>query len=164
MTGWIQRTFWEISDDCCAAIAERLRPGMRTLETGSGRSTELFERMGCQHVALEHDPRRGARSRSVVMAPLTGDPPWYDWVPPHACDLILIDGPAWWIGRGGVMRVLPYLLHDHTVVVIDDTHRAAERRLAERIAADYGMRAEYHARRALGVKRGFGVLTPTQGC
>ena len=44
-------------------------------------------------------------------------------------------------------------------MIIDDTHRRAERRLAERIASIYRMRIE-RSRAGVANLRGFSVLTP----
>jgi len=159
----MQKSFWEITDECWAAIEARLRPGMRTLETGSGKSTGLFERAGCHHIALEHDPLRRPHFASVIVAPLTGNPPWFDWEAPHPFDLVFVDGPPGRIGRSGILRVLPKLMHRDTVIVLDDTHRMAERRLAAEIAARYGMTNESHRCRAVGLvvlSRGFSILSP----
>lgn len=156
-----QRHFWELPEACLAALETRLRPGMRTLETGSGRSTRLFEAKGCLHTALEHDSAHAPSLRSVVVAPLTGEPPWYDWRPQHRYDLILIDGPPFWIGRNGVLRVLPECMTPESVVILDDTQRRAERRLADDIAARYDLEVAHHASWELGFyRRGFSVLSP----
>jgi hypothetical protein len=133
----IPRALWE-------ELRRLLRPGMATLECGSGLSTRLFDAAGCRHTALEHDPARRAPSESVVLATLAGDPPWYDWTPSRRYDLILIDGPPRDAGgRWGILRVLDAMVHDRTVIVLDDTNRAAESRLAEEIAD----------RRGLGIRR-----------
>jgi chlorobactene glucosyltransferase len=160
---WVQRNFWEITDECWSAIEARLERGMRTLETGSGKSTGLFERAGCEHTALEHDARNRAPFSSVVVTPLTGSPPWYAWEPPHAYDLVFIDGPTGRIGRSGILRVLPRLIHRDTVIVVDDTHRKAECRLAAEIAARFRMRVEARKKRVFGVSRGFSILCPGPG-
>lgn len=162
-SSWVQRNFWEITDDCWSAIEAVLEPGMRTLETGSGKSTDLFERAGCEHTSLEHDVRNRAPFSSVVMAPLTGSPPWYAWEPSHPYDLVFIDGPTGRLGRSGILRVLPRLIHKDTVIVIDDTHRRAESRLAEEIAIRCGMRVEARKKRVFGVSRGFSILSFEDG-
>ena len=166
LRAWVQKRFWEITDECWAAIEARLKPGMRTLETGSGKSTGLFERAGCHHIALEHDPLRRPHFASVIVAPLIGDPPWFDWEPPRPFDLVFVDGPPGRIGRSGILRVLPQLIHRDTVIVLDDTQRTAERRLAAQIAARYGMTLESGMSRAVGLgiltglSRGFSILSP----
>lgn len=154
----VQRWFWEISEECWTEIHRRLTPGMRTLETGSGRSTTLFEAAGCRHVALEHDASWQPPHESVVLAPLTGDPPWYDWEPDAPFDLIFVDGPPGRIGRSGILRVLPRCLHPGTVIVLDDTDRKPERDLADRIAQEHGLSSKDHRSRWL--RRQFTVLSP----
>ena len=123
---------WTIPPELWERIRPMLRPGMVTLETGSGLSTLLLEGAGCRHTALEHDRRFAAATDSVVLAPLAGDPPWYDWEPTHAYDLILIDGPPQDAGgRAGILRVIDRLVHGRTIIVLDDTNRARESRLAD---------------------------------
>ncbi len=156
-----QRHFWQIGDACAEDLGRRLRPGMRTLETGSGRSTLIFEEHGCRHVALEHAARYAAPCRSVVLAPLVGEPAWYDWHPTAPFDLILIDGPPFFVGREGILRVLDQCMTEQTVIFVDDTQRGSERRLAERIAHDHGRTLTTSWHRALGLyRRAYSVLEP----
>lgn len=156
----LQRHLWELPPAAWEALAPLLRPNLRTLETGSGRSTHLFEAAGCRHVALEHDPRHAPPCASVVIAPLVGEPPWYDWRPEHAFDLVLVDGPPGRVGRAGILRVLPQIAAAHTVFVLDDTHRAAEDHLADTIRARLGLERRDHRYTRLGVACRISVLEP----
>lgn len=137
-------TDWTFSQKCWETIRPLLQPGMKTLECGSGLSTLLFEAVGCDHLALEHDPRWAARCESVRLVPLKGTPRWYDWQPANRFDLILIDGPPGYIGRRGILNVLEDCLHSETILVLDDTNRDAEHQLTEEIANRFGYEFEFH--------------------
>lgn len=131
---------WTIGPTLAAYLRELLRPGMRTLECGSGLSTEIFLQSGCDHIALENDPRYAFNDQCVVMTRLTGQPPWYAVWPRGPFDVILIDGPAAANGgRWGFMRVAGELLGQNTIVIVDDVQRNDEKALAEAIAKAFGL-------------------------
>jgi hypothetical protein len=148
---------WTIPRELWDELRPMLRAGMLTLECGSGLSTLLFDAAGCRHTALEHDRAFAAPSDSVVLVPLAGAPPWYDWEPTHPYDLILVDGPPQHSGgRDGIMRVFGILVHPTTVVILDDTNRPAERRLADTICRQFQLRPTHYMQH----ERGFSILTP----
>lgn len=129
-----------ISKDIWAVIQSFLRPEHRTFEAGCGLSTLLFDGRSSSHVALEsHKPWQEAVAKlvgphtDVRFCELVGHPVWYAWEPPQAFDFVLIDGPIGRIGRTGITRVLPRLIHAHTIICIDDTHRPGEREIGSYI-------------------------------
>jgi hypothetical protein len=141
---------WSVSAALWSRICGDLRYGMRTLETGSGLSTKLFLDAGCSHTSLEHDDA-WAKTLTTAFAAceiplhirsLTGDPPWYDWTPDGPFDLILVDGPPAQIGRRGVMRVLENLVHERSIIYVDDARRPDEAGLCEMIQNHLGWEAE----------------------
>ena len=132
-----------ISQPCWGEIRKHLKPGMRTLEFGSGLSTLLFANHDVRHTAIEDKPEIARHARSAVQLVGRGVDGWYDWEPDGAYDLLLIDGPQGEGNRGGVQRVLERLVHDETVIIVDDVRRAAERELAEKIRSKLGRTEMY---------------------
>jgi hypothetical protein len=147
---WLQdggQEAWTIPVALWARIAGDLHPDMRTLECGTGLSTKLFLDSECEHSALEFDRQRVEKLISVFpscepslrFCPLTGDPPWYDWRPPdRPFDLVLIDGPPGTIGRRGIERVIEQLIHEDTIVYIDDALRPDEAALCDALEKRLG--------------------------
>jgi len=128
-------TAWTIGPTLAEHLRRLLRPGMRTLECGSGLSTRFFMAADCDHLALEHDQRFAAPLPQVHLCRLVGNPPWYDWRPQGHYDLVLIDGPpADCGGRVGILPHIRELAHGQTVFVFDDTERADDARLADSVA------------------------------
>ncbi len=94
----------------------------------------------------------GGDSTAAVQLDGCGADGWYNWESggPYELilidgpyDLILIDGPQGEGNRGGVLRVIDRLVHDETVIVVDDVQQVAEREMAEEITLKLG-RAEMY--------------------
>ena len=128
----------EVGVSVCRALCEHIKPGMKTLECGSGISTYIFHALGSNHTALEDKSQYAPPLPSVKLCPLVGDPPWYDWQPDGPYDLILVDGPWKDVGRRGILRVIDYLVHNKTVLIFDDTDRRRDRRLCREVARRFG--------------------------
>lgn len=129
------------------------------VECGSGASTVLLARLLRQRgagtlTAVEHDEEWAARVRdllrrehldavaTVVHAPLTGEPAWYDHAAleeslPAAIDLLVVDGPPAFEPQDAHRRLPaltsfePRLTPDATVF-LDDVDRAGERHVLAR--------------------------------
>jgi hypothetical protein len=136
-------TGFNIPERMWQMIDELIDPTWRTFEAGSGLSTKLIEaKIGpSRHVALEHDPNRKATEKTLICK-LVGNPPWYDWSPRFPYDLVLIDGPPGTVGRRGILRVVDGLVHDTTVIFVDDIHRPAENQLARELAIRFRKRMD----------------------
>lgn len=165
LLAWTQRgedPLQSISGTLWARIAQHLKPGMRTLETGSGLSTKLFVEAGCRHVSLEDDPAWAERLRQMVPAvgpalqvrPLVGEPPWYHWQTDEPFDLVLIGGPPGSIGRGGLLRVLDRLIHAESVLVVNDLHLQEDRELCDELER----RLSWNVVRSGAGHHGFAIL------
>ena len=155
-------TQWTIGPTLAAYLESTLIPGMRTLEFGSGLSTQIFVDAGCSHVALEHDARFAPDLPPVILTRLVGNPPFYENIPAGPFDLILIDGPPIASGgRWGVLRVLPALINEKTCIILDDTNRRQENELSVAIQRAWGMtRHRLYPRHAKDYGRIADVLAP----
>lgn len=138
---------WALPGHLWAAMRTRLRPSLRTLETGSGLSTKLLIDAGCKHVSLEHSPKWAEKllrafpkcKQALTIRDLVGEPPWYDWNPPgEPFDLLLIDGPQGQIGRHGILKVIDRLVHRDSVIFMDDAGRRDEEKLCKDIGGILG--------------------------
>lgn len=120
-------------------IRKIVKPGMRTLECGSGLSTILFDRLTDNHTALEHDPDwfriMQPISASVRLCEIDESTGWYGgWEPVEPVDVVLVDGPTGAIGRSGILHRLLGISTNETTFIVDDTHRPAESALSAEIA------------------------------
>jgi Methyltransferase domain len=94
---------WAIAPDVLRSLAEQLRPGMNTLETGAGQTTVVFAGSGTHHVVVTPDEHQTERIRQYLSrVGIEGDltfihassdaalPAGTDI--PERLDLVLIDG------------------------------------------------------------------------
>ena len=160
----MQFSRWTIGPTLAYYLTELLRPGMRTLECGSGLSTAIFLDAGCDHIALENESRYAFQHPCVIVTSLTGTPPWYSVWPRGPFDVILIDGPAAATGgRWGFMRAAGDLIGQNTVVIIDDVNRRDENALASAIARAFGLTTlEVTAKHPKDYARRARILLPSE--
>ena len=94
---------WDASDAVLTFLGEALRPGMRTLETGAGRSTLRFAAAGCVHAAVTPSAaeiaaiRLSAAEEGIDLSQVTFHEGFSQDVLPHfdaeeELDLVFIDG------------------------------------------------------------------------
>lgn len=120
---------WSTEESCYRFMARIVRPGMRTLETGSGLSTALFAALGAEHTcvtpaAVEAEHLRDYFARQDI----PGDRVTFALEPSHvalprltgAFDLVLIDG-----AHGYPLPIIDWfyagsLLVHGGVLVVDD--------------------------------------------
>lgn len=155
--------WWRIDATTAIELDKRLKPGLKTLETGAGLSTILFAARGCEHTCIAPDRDlfnricayctdhnistanikfMGATSTEVLPQ-----------LPAAAYDLTLIDGchgfPTAFVDFLYATRAL----RSGGTLVIDDLHIYTCRTIAFYMRSDPAWRVEVFTRRvAFGVK------------
>lgn len=158
--GWANGS-WQASGAFLEQVARHTRAAEGPiLECGSGASTIVAGAYAKHGVwSLEHLPEWCDRMQAIVCddprvdahvvhAPLRsmGTYEWYD-VPkglPATFSLVICDGPPH-TTRGGRYGLLPQMearLAPGATVLLDDTHRVAEKETAERWSDEFDMRIE----------------------
>ncbi len=160
------------------AIFCRLDRGAIILEMGSGDGTKTLIQHGFEVVSIEHDEAWvELHPGTCIHAPIVPTPAataaaesgWYsldseDPRLPKEIDLLLIDGPPGWIGRSGILDH-PFLLERSKHILVDDTDRAAEQTLAQRIVSlTNGSIEQVHSKQlnGRGLPRAFTWITPNR--
>jgi len=124
---------WSITEQHLSWLSSRLPENKTILELGSGNGTYHLC-VNWKVFSVEHDPRFLHRhgSSTYIHAPIVDG--WYDvqvlksQLPKHY-DLLIIDGPPGTIGRTKMLEHLDLFCLD-VPIMVDDTHRIAERKIA----------------------------------
>lgn len=135
-----------ISEECYKWIEENLPEGSTILELGSGNGTkELTKKWKVYSIENNPDWVGVAKDSNYIHAPLVKYPElpyeWYDIEVvgnniPEKYDLILVDAPTGH-GRWGFIHFID-LFNVDVPIIVDDTHREEERRVATKIGAITG--------------------------
>jgi predicted O-methyltransferase YrrM len=93
---------WRIDDTTALELNKRLKPGLKTLETGAGLSTIIFGANGCDHTSIVVEPtqiqriQNYCRSKGIdtskVKFIIATSPEAIHRLPRSEYDLVLIDG------------------------------------------------------------------------
>ena len=160
---------WSITEELFNLIRDILPAGKTILELGSGEGTaKLLEHYNVY--SIEHSRRwlNKIEGGNYIHAPIKqytyrGDNGvdkgyrWYDVdklkdLPEY--DLLLVDGPPGTVGRMGVVHN-GYLFDMTVPIIIDDTHRDEERRIAIDLTFYYDKMSRTHG----STKKKFTILT-----
>ena len=122
---------WSISKELLDWMNENIPEGSTILELGSGEGTaELAKKF--KMYSVEHNRKfLNKHNSTYIYAPIKNgwfDIPWSEL--PVNYDVLLIDGPTGDIGRFGFVDHLDRF-KKNVVIIVDDTNRAAERKLSK---------------------------------
>jgi hypothetical protein len=154
---------WRIDNTTCLELNSRLKPGLKTLETGAGLSTIIFAANGCRHTCITPDKGQAERIQaycrsagidtSNVKFIINKSSDIIHQVPRSEFDLILIDGCH---GFPSIFVDLYYaakLLKIGGTLIIDDMHIYTCQLTARFLQSDPGWNVELKTRRvAFSVK------------
>lgn len=136
---------WAISEELFDWIIDNIPQGSTILELGSGSGSHELGKMYNVH-CIEHNKEWVNKFPNITYhyAPLKDG--WYDpeWLGnlPKEYALLLVDGPPGYIGRTPILNHLD-LFNLETVIVVDDSNRDVEKKLAESIMGIVGRQGIY---------------------
>ena len=137
---------WQLGIAATDWVLANIPAGSKILEFGAGRGTHERARH-YEITAIEHNEAYESHDYRCLLAPIVlneissqnNEQGWYDPEVLLALEeeefaLIIVDGPPGEVGRSGILA-LPWILNLAPLVMVDDTHREAERQLAHSISA-----------------------------
>jgi Methyltransferase domain len=123
---------WRIDNTTCFELDSRLKPGLKTLETGAGLSTIIFAVNGCQHTCVTPDKAQADRIQDYCRSANidAGDVKFIiakssdviHQLPRSEFDLILIDGCHGFPSIFVDFYYATKLLKTGGTLIIDDMH------------------------------------------
>jgi len=163
---------WALDIAAIDWIREHLAPGSTILEFGSGAGTDALSEH-YRMFSVENDPAWvGKYNSTYIHAPIVGGRGrirrgvgrrwgWYDTdilcrEMPSDYDMILVDGPPGYIGRGGFLTNI-HLFRRDVPILLDDTNRSEEMTLRDGVAAALGRTWEEFK---CASEKSFAVITP----
>jgi hypothetical protein len=152
-----------IDDFTCSELSARLKPGLKTLETGAGLSTIIFAANGCDHTCIAAHPNQLGRVKeycrskgietSAVNFIVAQSSDAIHRLPSSHFDLILIDGCHGFPSIFVDFYYAAKLLKLGGTLVIDDLHIYTCQLVARFMQADPGWKMEIMTSRvALAIK------------
>lgn len=143
------------------------------LELGSGAGTQRLADAGYKMISIEHDEKFvGLHPSDYIYAPIRpfrkpcavfkDDTGWYDreavqaGLEGQSYDLILVDGPPNYIGRGGFYKY-KVLFNLDVPIILDDAHRPRVIQILQRLSAHLCRPYTVHG---AWDDRHFGVILP----
>jgi hypothetical protein len=154
---------WRIDNTTCFELNKRLKPGLKTLETGAGLSTIIFAANGCQHTCVTPDKeqadriqdycRSGGIDTSNVKFIIAKSSDIIHQLPRSEFDIILVDGCHGFPSIFVDFYYAAKLLKTGGTLIIDDMHIYTCQLTARFLQADPGWNVELKTRRvAFGIK------------
>lgn len=154
---------WRIDDTTCIELDKRVKPGMKTLETGAGLSTIIFAANGCQHTCIVPDKaivdriQNYCRSSNIDTRNLeliiSKSADTIHQLPRAEYDLILIDGCHGFPSIFVDFYYATKLLKEGGTLIVDDMHIYTCHLAARFMQSDPGWNVELITSRvAIGIK------------
>lgn len=149
---------WSIDKELFDFVRTILPEGKTILELGSGWSSGMFSKY-YKVYSVEHNKKWLNKYKThYIYAPIKNS--WYDTEAlkkhmPAEYDLIIVDGPPEFIGRGGFYTNL-HMFNTDAIIIFDDVHREVEMNLLLAVADE--LKKSYQIIESKNSKKMFGVI------